>query len=212
MPACPERSYSQKTEQRNVGHPASSDATDEATVRERVQAMIYKKISAMLLMMALAPVCMTISLADANWVVRNDGVGPIKIGMTLLQLNQALHESFTVPRNKTDQGCFYVKPTKHPHIAFMIEDGRLVRVDVDAPGIFTVEHLQVGDSEAGAKRAYGHRLKVEPSPYLPPEVGHYLTARSSDGRYGIRFEVEKGKIQTYYAGEFKAVQYVEGCE
>ena len=117
-----------------------------------------------------------------------------------------------MPENKADQGCFYVKPAKHPHVAFMIEDGSLVRVDVDGPGIFTVEHIQVGDSEASAVSAYGHKLKMEPNPYISAKVGHYLTARSSDGRYGIRFEIEKGKIRTYYAGGFKAVQYVEGCD
>jgi hypothetical protein len=160
-------------------------------------------------MMTLLLACGSISHAGEDWVVREDGVGPLAIGMTLPQVNQTLHEKFTMPANKDDQSCFYVKTKRHPHIAFMIEDGRLTRVDVDAPGIFTAKHIQVGDSEASAIRAYGQKLQVEPHHYI--EEGHYLTIRSSNGRYGIRFETNKGKILTYYAGEFESVQYVEGC-
>lgn len=149
--------------------------------------------------------------ADSTWVVREDGAGPVKIGMSLPQLNAAIHEKFSMPRNKDDQACFYVKPAGHPHIAFMIEDGRLARVDVDGPGIFTSEGIQVGDSEARAKKAYGSRLKIEPDKFSAGE-DHYLTVRSVDGHYGVRFESESGKINGYYAGRFEAIQYVEGCE
>jgi hypothetical protein len=174
--------------------------------------MSHRKICVFLEMSVLILVSVAMGQTLADWVIREDGVGPIKIGMTFPQLNKTLHENFTMPENKADQGCFYVKPAKHPHVAFMIEDGTLVRVDVDAPGIFTAAHIQVGDSEASALRAYNGKLKVGANPYVPDNVGHYLTTRSSDGRYGIRFEIEKGKIRTYYAGKFEAVQYVEGCE
>lgn len=148
---------------------------------------------------------------NENWVVREDGVGPVKIGMTLSQLNTVLHEKFSMPKEKDEQGCFYVEPSKHEHFEFMIVDGHLVRVEVNGPGILTAEGIQVGDSEGHALHVYGKKLKVEPHAYIP-EDGHYLTVRSEDGRYGIRFETEKGKIQRYYAGQFKAVQYIEGCD
>ncbi|MGD0841325.1 MAG: hypothetical protein ABSA32_09235 [Candidatus Acidiferrales bacterium] len=152
---------------------------------------------------------MSLVQADDGWVIREDGVGPIKVGMTLPQLNATLHERFSMPRNKDDQACFYVKSTQHAHIAFMIDDGHFSRVDVDAPGIPTTEGIQVGDSEEHARRVYGAQMKVEPQKYI--DDGHYLTVRSADGRYGIRFETEKGKIQDFYAGQFDDVQLVEGC-
>ena len=130
--------------------------------------------------------------------------------MSLSQLNAVLHEKFSMPESKDDQGCFYVNPTRHPHVALMIEDGRLARIDVDGPGVATAEGIQVGDSEARVLQVYGSRLKVEPHAYTGPE-GHYLTVRSKSGRYGIRFETDKGKVETFYAGRFKAVQYIEGC-
>jgi len=51
---------------------------------------------------------------------------------------------------------------------------------------------------------------VEPHKYI--DDGHYLTIRSADRKYGIRFETEKGKITGFYAGLYSAIQYVEGCE
>jgi hypothetical protein len=75
--------------------------------------------------------------AGDGWVVRQDGVGPVKVGMSLSQLNLALQEKFVMPQDKEDQGCFYVTSTKHPQVSFMIENGRLVRIDVDKRGVAT---------------------------------------------------------------------------
>ena len=150
--------------------------------------------------------------AQSTWVVRPDGVGPVKIGMTLSQLNGALRARFSTPKDKEDQGCFYVNPKSHAQLAFMIEDGRLVRIDVDKPGISTAQGIHVGDTEASVKRVYGASVKVEPSQYSGEEGGRYLTVISANGRYGTRFETEKGKVTTFYAGTLTAIQYVEGCE
>jgi hypothetical protein len=143
------------------------------------------------------------------WVAREDGVGPIKAGMTLSQLNAVLQERFSLPADKNDRGCFYVTPSKHPHLSLMIENGRLARIDVDSRGVATSEGIQVGDTEAQAMNVYGSRLKIEPHHYTE---GHYLTVRSSEGRFGIRFETEQGKITTFYSGRYNAIQYVEGCQ
>jgi hypothetical protein len=84
--------------------------------------------------MILVAIC---SAAD-GWVIRRDGVGPVKIGMSLPQLNTALRERFAMPENKEDQECFFVTATKHPQVSFMIEHRRLVRVDVDKAGVQTL--------------------------------------------------------------------------
>jgi bacillopeptidase F (M6 metalloprotease family) len=148
-------------------------------------------------------------LATDGWIVRQSGVGPVKVGISLSQLNATLQEKFTLPQNKEDRACFYVTPKKHPGISFMIENGHLVRIDVDKAGVATAEGVQVGDSEEHAKQVYGAQLKIEPHHYTD---GHYLTVGSKSAGYGIRFETENGKIETFYAGTFEAIQYVEGCQ
>ena len=152
----------------------------------------------------------SICTASDLWIVRFDGTGPIKVGMSLSELNTALHESFSMPQDNEEQGCFYVSPAKHPGISFMLEDGHVARVDVQRRGISTSKGIKIGDSEVRAVQVYGNRLKVEPHAYTAPE-GHYLTVLSPDRRYGIRFETDKGKIVNFYAGRREAIAYIEGC-
>jgi hypothetical protein len=146
---------------------------------------------------------------DDVWVVREDGVGPAKIGMTLSELRGALQERL-VEEDSGSEGCWYVKPAKHPGISFMILDGRFVRADVATRGIATVHGIRVGDSESVTRRTYGPKMTVLPHKYI--DDGHYLTIQSADKKYGVRFETEKGKITSFYGGLFSAIQYVEGCE
>jgi hypothetical protein len=129
--------------------------------------------------------------------------------MTLPELNAVLHEHFTVPDD--DQACFYVEPNSHPQVSFMIEDGKLVRVDVSKVGVATSRGIRIGDTEAHVKDVYGAKLTIEPSQYSGGVGGRYVTFRSPDQQYGLRFETEKGKVTTFYAGKYQAVQYVEGC-
>jgi hypothetical protein len=150
------------------------------------------------------------SQAGDAWVIRDDGVGPAKIGMSPAQLGAALHQDFSMPAGKEDQGCFYLSPRGHEHIAFMIVDEHLVRVDVSSTGITTSTGIQVGDSESRVHKVYGSAVKVTPHTYA--DNGHYLTIRSTDPRFGVRFETSDEKITMFYAVTFEAIQYVEGCE
>jgi len=150
------------------------------------------------------------AVADDSWVVRDDGIGPVRIGMSLSEINSVLHEKWSMPENKDDQSCFYVDSARHAGMGFMILDGRLARIDVDRPGVRAEKGIQVGDSEARALKVYGPKLKIEPHFYSGPE-GHYLTIRSGDSRYGTRFETENGKMDVFYAGTSAAISLVEGC-
>jgi hypothetical protein len=146
--------------------------------------------------------------AGDPWIVREDGVGPVKIGMTLGQMRSTLRQNLTKEEGGSDS-CYYVHAAGHGHIDFMIIDDHLVRIDVDAPSILTSSGLQVGDSESKVLKVYGPKLKVTEHQYV--DTGHYLTVRSDDRRYGIRFETDGGKITMFYVGTYEAIQYVEGC-
>ncbi len=130
--------------------------------------------------------------------------------MSLPQLNTVLHEKLPLPAAKDDQACFYVSAKQQPKLSFMMLEGQLARIDVREPGPRTTMGIQVGDSEKHALQVYGSKLKIDPHKYI--DNGHYLTAKSGDGHYGIRFETEDGKITRYYAGRFEAIQLVEGCQ
>jgi hypothetical protein len=69
------------------------------------------------------------AVADESWIVREDGAGPAKIGMTLSQLNAVLHEKFAMPASEDEKACFYVAPQHHPQLDFMLLEGRLGRIE-----------------------------------------------------------------------------------
>ncbi|MGA9527495.1 MAG: hypothetical protein WBS24_05220 [Terriglobales bacterium] len=118
--------------------------------------MILRTLVASLVLSTLA----TSTAVGEEWVIRQDGVGPVKIGMSLSQLNAVLHEKFVMPMRKDEQACFYVDSAEHPHILFMVVKGRLARVDVTEAGTRTAEGIEVGDSENRARQVYGSHLKV----------------------------------------------------
>jgi hypothetical protein len=153
----------------------------------------------------------TAAAASRTWVVRMDGAGPVRIGMTLAQLNTALGEKFSMPEDQEEQACFYADTPRHPGIGFMVEHGRVTRIDVTEAAVPTASGIRVGDPEARVMKLYGPKLQVEPHAYDAPE-GHYLTLLSADGRYGMRFETYQGRVTGFYAGEAHAIAYIEGCE
>jgi hypothetical protein len=155
-------------------------------------------------------VCLTSTpFAADTWVVREDGVGPVKIGMTERQLSAALHQKLVEDDDSGSDNCFYVHTPAREYVRFMLIDSRLARIDVQKPGVFTASGLQVGDSEEHVRKIYGPRMKTSGHQYI--DTGHYLTVRGRDRQYGVRFETDKGKIIEYYAGTYEAIQYVEGC-
>jgi hypothetical protein len=147
--------------------------------------------------------------ADTVWKVRPDGIGPIKVGMSLAALNRKLHASFEPPKDADELACYYVEPTGYPGLGVMLLDGHVARVDVDGSSISTTDGIRNGVSESHVRAVYGKALKVSPNEYDPEE--RYLTFMSPDGQYGIRFETDHGEVARYYAGQAKAIAFVEGC-
>jgi hypothetical protein len=167
---------------------------------------MISRISIILLLLAASFSCNL--QAQESWVVRDEGTGPVKIGTSKSRLTALLHEKLKEADDGSDS-CYYLESRKHPNLRFMMIDENLARIDVSKRGIAASTGVQVGDTEKRTLRAYGAGLKVERHKYI--HDGHYLTARSKNGKYGIRFETEKGKIIAFYAGTFEAIQYVEGC-
>ena len=151
--------------------------------------------------------------AADNWEFLPDGVGPIKVGMKLSELKADLHLSYSIEwaQDSDQKTCFYASLHSHSGISLMILNGRVARVDIDNRDTQTLEGIHNGDSERHALSVYGKRIKVTPHAYTGPE-GHYLTVRAPDGRYGIRFETDKGTIVRFYSGRVDAISYIEGCE
>jgi hypothetical protein len=129
--------------------------------------------------------------------------------MTLAQVNAALGEKFVSPSEPDEKGCFYIEPREFEGVALMIEEGKLVRIDVRTASVTTDAGIRIGDRASALKSRYGAQLKDEPHYYAGPE-GRYLTLSLNKG-IAIRFETSNENVKNWYIGYKKAVQYVEGC-
>jgi hypothetical protein len=169
----------------------------------------------MLKILAAALTCLTALSMHASvhaQRVTPTGVESLKIGMTVKQLSKQLGEKIVIPREYegNDEHCFYYTPKRFPKVSLMIIEGKFARIDVTEAGPSTLFNIQVGDEINTLVKNFNGSLKVDHLEYTSGEEKSftYLTA---DKRRGIRFGTNKGRIGLFYAGNAKAIQYIEGC-
>lgn len=148
-----------------------------------------------------------------------NGIGPVRIGMTLAKAIDATQVSWKVEYAVSDGDCRYAHPENapkgtdgYPTLSFMVVDGVVVRAEVGRRGIVTVSGVQVGDTEARVKTAYPGKIKVEEHPY--DEKGHYLIYTPTDrkdAKFRIIFETDGKVVTSYRAGRVPEVGWIEGC-
>jgi lysophospholipase L1-like esterase len=144
-----------------------------------------------------------------DWQVSLRGVGPVRFGMSMAELERALGGNLsTVSRTE----CTYVNSPGLPQgLKLMVDSGRVVRAEVHTAGIRTDSGAEVGITESQIRRMYPG-VRTEPHKYTGPE-GHYLIVRGEAADSGSRFIFETdGRVVTQYrAGLRPQVDYVEGC-
>lgn len=118
-----------------------------------------------------------------------------------------------VPPPASPDDCHYLLPPGRGAAGygtgFMFEDGRLVRVDVDTPGVVAPGGITVGMDVADVVAAFPG---VERLPHKYTD-GQYLVVSLSDAELNrMIFEVDaQGRITEWRIGMEPQVDYVEGC-
>jgi hypothetical protein len=175
---------------------------------------------ASLLCAAAFGLCTTAALPAAaelltrDSVVDEQGVGPIRIGMTPEAAGKAAginllgdpHELYE------DGSCYYVLPEGPlgEVFAFMVADGTIARVDVWVGSPATnAEGVRIGDGEQHLLQLYEGAV-LEQHPYQGPE-GHYVRTRDAGGQHGYIFETDGSKVENWRAGRYPEIEWIEGC-
>ena len=140
-----------------------------------------------------------------------NGIGPIRVGMTIQQAEASARTRLLSQGGKLDN-CWYVKPQGGPRdISFMVIDGRIARVDIyGSSPITTVSGARIGDSENRIKSLYA--VRITPHEYV--QGGHYLTFvpnDTPDRQYRMVFETDGKRVKLIRAGRLPEAEYVEGC-
>jgi hypothetical protein len=182
-----------------------------------MQAMSNEKIMIRLQLLAPAGAAVlalggaALPVPDGSWTVMLRRVGPVGFGMPVGEAGRAAGGRLEGVKGS---GCEYTRaPTMPAGLRLMVEDGRVVRADVDSAGIRTGSGAEVGMTEAEIKGLYPDRITAQPHKYTGPD-GHYLVYTPRDpaeGEYRLIFETDGRVVTTYRAGLRPAVEYVEGC-
>lgn len=161
-----------------------------------------------------------------------EGRGPVRIGMTLDELNVATGSRFKASDFQDEEsGCAMLEPEGFPSgVAVMLLDGAVARIDVYEAGVPTYGGLMVGSSAADISRVFGSAVNAQPH-FYSGAPSQYLTVWTiaptgpPDGRgesvdpfdvwiktRGLRFETDDGGKITMFRGGSGAIEMVEGCQ
>lgn len=147
------------------------------------------------------------------------GYGPLRIGMTLAEVEAALGPDADPEAvgGPDPASCDQFRPSRAPEgLLVMVENGVLTSVRVSRnTAVETDRALNVGDPASEVKRVYGGAAVAEPHKYQEAPA-EYVTVWStadhqSAAARGLRYEIgQDGRVQSI-AGGGPSIQYVEGC-
>ena len=111
-----------------------------------------------------------------------------------------------------DSSCDYWRPdSAPPGLSFMVENGHVVRADLDSASVAGPRGLRVGSPVSAVEVVYGSALRSEPHKYRSEEGWRYLIVLAADSSRGLIFEVDSHVVRQVRAGLWPEVAYVEGC-
>lgn len=164
--------------------------------------------------------------AAEAWVLTSDGLGPLRIGMTIAEITAAAGPDSepNAPGGMEPESCDQFRPARAPAgVIVMVEQGRLTRISLDEGSrLATDRGIRVGDTAGRVRAAYGTSLSEMPHEYVEAPAA-YLThwegnVRPGAGGYvedpaarGIRYETDEHKRVTVIHGGSTSIQFVEGC-
>jgi len=149
--------------------------------------------------------------------LRLDGIGPVRVGMTLEEASKASRLVFAVGPDSgpAPRTCGFAGPEgAPPGLAFMVKDNTtIVRIDVHGPTVATDTGLRVGSTEAEVMAAYRGRINVRPHPNRGPD-GHYLVYVPEEPAvkgFELLFETDGKTVTTFRTGVISFVEAPKGC-
>lgn len=157
-----------------------------------------------------APAAVHGAPVTADSRITQNGIGSLRIGMTLAQAQRRSGQRIDYQRfDAASDACGIGRlvPTSLG-VTMLTTDLRIAVLDVDEPGIATRAGIEVGDTAAALRRAYGSRLRSQPSKYDP-------RSRDYEVRFGQRklvfYADGQGRIGQIAGGRRPEIDYVEGC-
>lgn len=90
------------------------------------------------------------------------GVGLVRVGMSVLEAEFTTGEGLVIVQDVPgDEGHRLMRLPSTPTLLFLVEQGRIVRVETNDRQWSTLAGIRVGDTEANARSRYRDRVRIE---------------------------------------------------
>jgi tetratricopeptide (TPR) repeat protein len=142
--------------------------------------------------------------------LRTNGIGPVSVGMTINQAEQASKYKFkeTLRSGK----CIQYELQEGPKgLWFLANQGQIATVLVGNKQVATLRGVRIGDPEARVKELYRGQLQFAKD---HPGSHHliFIPKDAADRNYRLIFTINsQGKVGGYRAGRLPEVMWQEGC-
>lgn len=144
-------------------------------------------------------------------LARFDGYGDMTFGLAANEMENAWGGELNRLGAEGDT-CYFMTPkwVKAPaELAFMVEDGKFVRVGTENAKLAAPGGGKIGMTIAQIEALYPGRVQQQPHKYTD---GKYLRIKDTASNNALVFETDAaGKVTEWRVGMPPQVDYVEGC-
>ena len=194
---------------------SSGDPAPSGTVAtEEVAVTVAEEVAATTTATTAAPSTGTAELTSDD-VVTLRALGPVTLGMTVEEAvaasGLALSQDFG--RASTDN-CYYVTAGAGlPGVAFMVVDGAVVRVEINAPSVIaTRSGVRIGTPESSVREVYPDNIQQANDAVSEGQALAFVPNDEADADYRIYFAIDDGEVSSYRLGIRPAVDNLLGCQ
>lgn len=153
----------------------------------------------------------TPTLKDSS-TISTVGLDKVQFGMTLADAEKAAGSKLVTDAPKSN--CYAVKPEQGAAgVTFLISDGRVESVTIEAPPIATKSGAKVGSTEAQIKELYPGQIETQPR--LDGQPGNQLVFTpkdAADAKFRLVFFTDGTTVSSYRAGRVPQVLAATGCK
>ena len=194
---------------------SSGDSEPSGTVAtEEVAVTVAEQVATTTTATTAAPSTGTAELTTDD-VVTLRALGPVALGMTVEEAVEAsgLALSQDFGRASTDS-CYYVTAGAGlPGVAFMVVDGAVVRVEINAPSIIaTRSGVRIGTPESSVREVYPDNIQQANDAVSEGQALAFVPNDEADADYRIYFAIDGGEVSSYRLGIRPAVDNLLGCQ
>ena len=194
---------------------SSDDSGTSGTVAtEEVAVTVAEEVATTTTATTAAPSTGTAELTSDD-VVTLRALGPVTLGMTVEEAVAASGLSLTQDfgRASTDN-CYYVTAGAGlPGVAFMVVDGAVVRVEINAPSVIaTRSGVRIGTPESSVREVYPDNIRQANDAVSEGQALAFVPNDEADADYRIYFAIDGGEVSSYRLGIRPAVDNLLGCQ